>query len=201
MKRCPTYEHDCDTCLFLRTEGVDIDTGTRPYDWYFCITGGSLGQGAVIGRFGDDPAGYWSCPLVLVRREMERNTTSRTMLAAIKVLKAHGLIESEPSKPFKGCDRPNTNWIRQFMHCLNCLESKPSDVSPKDWARTQTGVTKWGFQVWCNRCDSNLMHIDFEGHQHPADTTRYVADENPEATHLKNLGDDGAGCETCGSGS
>jgi hypothetical protein len=58
---------------------------------------------------------------------------------------------------------PNSNEITSYMHCANCMGDKPSDISPADWARTQAGFTPIGLQVWCNRCDCNICHIDFEG--------------------------------------
>ena len=67
-------------------------------------------------------------------------------------------------------DIPNTNEIVSYMHCGNCLGDKPSDISPKDWSRTQAGFTEIGLQVWCNRCDMNIVHIDFQGRRHPANT-------------------------------
>jgi len=36
----------------------------------------------------------------------------------------------------------------------------------------QVGWTKEGIQDWCKRHDCNMIHIDFEGKQHPADLTR-----------------------------
>ncbi len=65
----------------------------------------------------------------------------------------------------------NKNCIDMYFHCGNCLQLKPEGVSPMEWARTQTGFTKEGLQVWCNRCDMNVVHIDFEEAQHPANTT------------------------------
>lgn len=66
----------------------------------------------------------------------------------------------------------NGNHIKMFLHCGRCLREKPDGVSPKDWSRTQTGWTTWGIQVWCNRHECNVLHIDFQGHQFPADTSR-----------------------------
>lgn len=67
------------------------------------------------------------------------------------------------------------NHIMQYMHCALCLEEIPEDVSPRDWARTQTGFTSKGVQVWCVRHDCNIVHIDFEGKSpFPAETGRIL---------------------------
>lgn len=57
-----------------------------------------------------------------------------------------------------------------FLHCMKCLEQKPKHVSPEGWARLNFGVTEIGVQVWCVRHGINVLHIDFEGHQHPVCT-------------------------------
>lgn len=67
---------------------------------------------------------------------------------------------------------PNTNEIGAFMHCALCLEELPDDMSPMEWSQTQAGFTPLGIQVWCNRHDCNVLHVDFEGIKHPANTTR-----------------------------
>jgi hypothetical protein len=60
--------------------------------------------------------------------------------------------------------------IVKFFHCGRCLDERPSDQSPREWARLSVGWTKQGFQVWCYRHECNVMHIDFQGHKHPANT-------------------------------
>ena len=60
------------------------------------------------------------------------------------------------------------NKIQMFLHCGLCLSEKPNGVSPKDYARLAVGWTKDGLQVWCNRHNVNVMHVDFEGVKHPA---------------------------------
>ena len=51
--------------------------------------------------------------------------------------------------------------INQYMHCKKCLDELPSEVSPKEWSRMAVGRTDYGLQVWCNRHDSNIIHLDF----------------------------------------
>ena len=71
----------------------------------------------------------------------------------------------------------NENNIELYLHCGKCIKEYQSDeslrktISPKDYARIQAGWTKQGLQVWCNRHDCNIIHIDFERTKHKADTT------------------------------
>jgi hypothetical protein len=67
---------------------------------------------------------------------------------------------------------PATNEIKLFMHCAKCMDDKPAGISPMDWSQTQAGWTTFGFQVWCNRCDVNVMHMDFNGAKHHANCSR-----------------------------
>lgn len=62
--------------------------------------------------------------------------------------------------------------IEAYMHCGLCLKERPDDVSPQDWARLEVGWTRLGLQVWCKRHKCNVVHIDFEGEKHPANTNR-----------------------------
>ena len=63
---------------------------------------------------------------------------------------------------------PASYEIAAFFHCGKCLEEKPDDLSPRDWAALEVGWTKLGLQVWCKRHDLNVCHIDFQGQKHPA---------------------------------
>ena len=70
---------------------------------------------------------------------------------------------------------PNTLSIHAYMHCGHCLDEfkagKAKGESPASYARLSIGMTKLGFQVWCNRHNANVMHVDFEGQKHPANLT------------------------------
>lgn len=57
----------------------------------------------------------------------------------------------------------NINAIQMFFHCGNCMPDKPSGVSPREWAQLEVGWTAHGFQVWCRRCEKNVVHADFRG--------------------------------------
>lgn len=63
---------------------------------------------------------------------------------------------------------PVENSIASYMHCKKCLEEKPEGVSPKEFSQTQTGFTKLGIQIWCNRHECNVAHIDLQNFQFPA---------------------------------
>lgn len=63
---------------------------------------------------------------------------------------------------------PMTNNIKAFLHCKTCIENKPKGISPADYQSIECGWTDIGIQVWCKRCQLNIIHIDFEGQRHPA---------------------------------
>jgi hypothetical protein len=71
----------------------------------------------------------------------------------------------------------NEKEIGAYIHCGKCLRDIPAGVSPAEYARTEAGWTPRGLQLWCRRHDLNIMHVDFEGHRHKANTTA----RDPEA--------------------
>lgn len=90
-------------------------------------------------------------------------------------------------KDHKVTRRPigNEIQIEQFLHCGLCIKELPEGVSPKEYQSVQVGWTKQGLQVWCKRHDCNVVHIDFQGACHPANTTRKATERdrnNPFAT-------------------
>ena len=59
------------------------------------------------------------------------------------------------------------NQINVYLHCKRCIEEKPDDVSPMEWARVQCGITLTGeIQAWCNRHDINIAILDAYAIQH-----------------------------------
>ena len=69
---------------------------------------------------------------------------------------------------------PVTNAIKLFIHCAKCIQEKPENISPKEYAQIEVGWTKLGIQVWCKRHNANILHIDFQGKKHPAATHRKI---------------------------
>jgi len=83
-------------------------------------------------------------------------------------------------------DIPITKSIVQFFHCGLCIEEvkvlaeRYGTASPREYARHEIGWTELGLQVWCVRHNVNLIHIDFEGHQHPANMDRLDPEDGNE---------------------
>lgn len=78
--------------------------------------------------------------------------------------------------PKKGRPKPPAALsIIQYFHCRQCV-SEVLDIarrteqpqSPATYSRYDVGFTEIGLQIWCRRHEINLVHIDFEGQQHPA---------------------------------
>jgi hypothetical protein len=77
-------------------------------------------------------------------------------------------------------DIPITNEMTTFLHCKRCMDELMNndaiELSPRDYAQLEIGMTKWGFQVWCKRHECNVMHVDYEGAVHPANLDRIGPD-------------------------
>ena len=66
----------------------------------------------------------------------------------------------------------NLNKILLYLHCKQCLEARlKGKILGEGFQRLAVGWTKEGLQVWCTRHDCNILHVDFEGQTHPANTT------------------------------
>jgi len=74
---------------------------------------------------------------------------------------------SDP-RPKPSCDLE----IKAFLHCSLCLKILPQGESPASWAKLSVGFSDIGLQVWCERHQCNVCHIDFEGAVHPANSGR-----------------------------
>ena len=75
-----------------------------------------------------------------------------------------------------GTGSDNNNNIETFLHCeLSYLELKNAKTeedfsligavageSQMSYSRFEVGWTKQGFQVWCTRHNTNVIHIDFD---------------------------------------
>lgn len=74
----------------------------------------------------------------------------------------------------------NTKEIEGYMHCALCVHElmakhaagEELTTSPGAYQRLGVGWTPVGLQVWCSRHEVNIVHIDFQGQRHPANTTR-----------------------------
>lgn len=61
--------------------------------------------------------------------------------------------------------------IHSYFHCRVCLkEAAEMKTPPREHVWLSIGATKEGMQVWCERHKCNVIHIDFEGAVHPANT-------------------------------
>jgi len=73
---------------------------------------------------------------------------------------------------------PNTHCITTFIHCGQCIDEFQAKPHPGEsiqtFTRYEMGYTKQGIQIWCLRHKCNIMHVDFEGKQHPANITRHL---------------------------
>ena len=69
--------------------------------------------------------------------------------------------------------------IHHYIHCGACLDELPTGASPAKYQRIQAGWTEKGLQVVCMRHGCNIIHIDFEGHKHPADISAYTVNTAP----------------------
>ncbi len=70
-------------------------------------------------------------------------------------------------------NRPLSNdlSIVHYLHCGKCIAELPPGISPQMFAQLEVGFTPEGLQIWCRRHQANVMHIDFQGQKHPANTT------------------------------
>ena len=77
------------------------------------------------------------------------------------------------NKPFISVN----NEIEAFLHCNKCVEEKPDTISMREYSAYEVGWTPVGLQMWCKRHECNVMHIDFQGQKHPANTCRLKTKE------------------------
>ena len=65
--------------------------------------------------------------------------------------------------------------ITGYIACSKCsdeLATLDPPQSLQDYSAMDVGFTDWGVQVWCRRHKANIVHIDFQGTQLPADFRR-----------------------------
>ena len=63
--------------------------------------------------------------------------------------------------------------VKEPIVCEACLKEYKNldnpDISLRDYVKVDVGFTRIGIQVWCQRHEKNICHIDFEGNRPPAD--------------------------------
>ena len=50
------------------------------------------------------------------------------------------------------------NGIKSYFHCKTCFERRQKDEISVGW-------TNKGLQVWCDKCDTNIIALDFMGNK------------------------------------
>ena len=83
-----------------------------------------------------------------------------------------GVQQDRDNREARMTQLSNAHKIIYYLHCELCIREKPDDKSPREWQSIEAGWTETGFQVWCKRHNCNIVHVDFQGQQHPANTTR-----------------------------
>lgn len=68
--------------------------------------------------------------------------------------------------------------IAQFFHCSYCAKSVPPGESLQSFSQLSVGWTHVGLQVWCDRHNANVIHIDFQGQKHPGNLTPNLTPSN-----------------------
>ena len=65
------------------------------------------------------------------------------------------------------------NDINDPVICETCFREYETfqnpDIALRDYVRVDVGFTRIGIQVWCQRHNKNICHIDFEGNKPVAD--------------------------------
>ena len=61
--------------------------------------------------------------------------------------------------------------IEVHLFCKRCLDEVPENMSPEEYAQVEIGWTPWGMQVWRLRHNTNVLHVNYQGHEHPMVTT------------------------------
>ena len=65
------------------------------------------------------------------------------------------------------------NNIKEPIVCASCFKEYETlqnpDITLRDYIKVDVGFTRIGIQVWCQRHNKNICHIDFEGNRPSAD--------------------------------
>lgn len=79
--------------------------------------------------------------------------------------------------------------ISMYIHCRQCIDELQAGApgimfeSPETYSRLSIGWTLRGIQVVCQRHNSNVMHMDFEGVQHVANVDAYDSPHSSTSRH------------------
>lgn len=83
--------------------------------------------------------------------------------------------------------------IVAYVNCSRCIAEWKEDpnlnkaMALRNYARFSCGATARGFQVWCNRHECNVIHINFQGMQHPADISRSLTTEEQKSITIEQV--------------
>ena len=65
------------------------------------------------------------------------------------------------------------NDIKEPVICETCFKEYETfqnpDIALRNYVKIDVGFTRIGIQVWCQRHNKNICHIDFEGNKPVAD--------------------------------
>lgn len=99
-------------------------------------------------------------PSIKTAETCAESMLDRSTMNSIQITNAQGRVQSLSNKI------GNSLEIGSYMHCAKCIEE--NSISAQDYARLSVGFTPLGIQLWCNRHNCNVAHIDFQGARHPA---------------------------------
>jgi hypothetical protein len=60
---------------------------------------------------------------------------------------------------------PSDKQTEWYLYCVTCDDQRPKGTTREDWGSFYVCLTSIGVQVWCRRCDHNVAHFDFGGHE------------------------------------
>ena len=65
------------------------------------------------------------------------------------------------------------NKIKEPIVCVKCSNEfttgQTDSISLQDYQKVDVGFTERGLQIWCQRHQLNICHINFEGHKLESD--------------------------------
>lgn len=63
---------------------------------------------------------------------------------------------------FEPDDHPQYR-LGTIFQCRACHPQIPVGKSAREYMHLEVGWTQAGLQVWCKRCERDVVHLDFEG--------------------------------------